>query len=381
MFDSILMRPNGSYNHPLDYGQLMENLFFYQHTHVHIGRGEICSLFDLTDIDVLVELLKYHGLKVSYNNAHVAVGMQDNYCWVDSIEKANLDIEQELYTEAFEHSQDKKKSERFASKLSKLIKIHSLPTGIADTLNKELQNDGFRNAVIQESFKHYHKSGQIDLTKLRFELEYLDAKNFKIHTNMEEVGADPKQITPTTPILALINGCADIHMMAEGNTEISVPEFNATIVRAKIKTALDQTEKAKQEIEVFSHYVFDSAWALREAINSKRIHVKAALQILRKADKYKSWLQELPNDANLMREYVNKVQEKTIFEKFPAKAIRFYLFNGIAEIINAANPAIAIPLTLAASAFDTFILDQLGKKWKPNQFIENELRPLVKNRR
>ena len=53
MFESIIIRPNSYLNHPLDYGQLIENLFFYKKTIAHIGRNEIKTLFSLAEVDVL----------------------------------------------------------------------------------------------------------------------------------------------------------------------------------------------------------------------------------------------------------------------------------------------------------------------------------------
>lgn len=44
MFESILIRPNEDRNHPLNCGQVIENMFFYNKTIVHIGRSDIKKL-------------------------------------------------------------------------------------------------------------------------------------------------------------------------------------------------------------------------------------------------------------------------------------------------------------------------------------------------
>jgi hypothetical protein len=123
--------------------------------------------------------------------------------------------------------------------------------------------------------------------------------------------------------------------------------------------------------------VFDESWALREAINSKTIHVKAILDSLRKAQKYKSWLQDLPANANLIKEYTIKVGEKNILDRLPAKAIRFYFFNSLAFLLGGIKPELGIPFTVAANAFDSFLLSKLAEDWKPSQFIEGEFKKLL----
>ncbi|CAN5135023.1 hypothetical protein BH11BAC5_BH11BAC5_54180 [soil metagenome] len=95
-------------------------------------------------------------------------------------------------------------------------------------------------------------------------------------------------------------------------------------------------------------------------------------------EKYKSWLHNLPDDSNLMSEYQKKVEEKTVLESLPLRAVRFYIFTVASAILGELNPEIAIPTSIALSAFNSFILGNINKKWTPNQFIENEYRPLAK---
>lgn len=379
MFEAITIRPNSYRNHALDYGQLIENLFFYKKTIAHIGRHEIKSLFDLADVDVLVELLKYPGFSIYYNNSHVGIANQNDERYVDSFGLANLDLEKELYQESFNYKKDEGRSKKFSKKIARLLNVYQLPVHFSSTLNEQIKNEDFRQTVLLESLKYHYSDFKFDPRDLRYELEFSNDKTFKLHNNFADLGIDTQVYSADTAILAILNACAELQIMLENQSEISLSDFDSKILRAKITSVIDQNTKSKKEIEVFSHYVFDDSWSLKEAINSKRIHIKAALQILRKADKYKDWLHDLPNNANLIREYVAKVSEKTVFETFPAKAARFYLFNGLTEILGQINPGVAVPVAIAINAFDSFIVENLSKKWKPNQFIENELRPLVKN--
>ena len=304
MFESIIIRPNSSRKYPIDYGQLIESLFFYQKTILHIGRSEIRSLFDLTDIDVLVELFKNPALSVYYNNSHVAIINNDDIRSVDSFGLANLDLEKELYEESFIYKGDKKRSQIFAHKLSRSIGIHSLPKEFNSELNDQLKDDDLRNNILKQTIKYYQPDLKFD--DIRYELEFLNSNNFRVHSNFERMGVDSKLLTNDSPILALINACEDLHVAGENNSEILLPDYNSKMTQVKVNKVIQKTIKSQEEIHAFNHYTYDKSWALREAINSKRLHIKAILPTLRKASRYKEWLKDLPNDGNLLREYIAK---------------------------------------------------------------------------
>ena len=290
-----------------------------------------------------------------------------------------MDLEKELYQGAFEHSGDAFKSKKFSKKLSRLIKVHQLPPNFSRTLNEQLKDEAYRNKVLIEIINDKFQNIGMKMEDLRFDLEYLNDNDFKVHTNINFGYTD--QITEDDPILAIINTCDDLHVMSENLSEISLPDNNSKMLRLRINSAIEKSDKSKKEIDVFNHYVYDESWALREAINSKRIHVKAVLNLLPKAEKYKDWLQELPNDANLINEYFQKVEEKTVLERFPLKPIRFYLVNTITAILSELPEGVGMSASIALNSFDTFLLDKLiTKKWKPNQFINNDLRPFIKTK-
>lgn len=80
-----------------------------------------------------------------------------------------------------------------------------------------------------------------------------------------------------------------------------------------------------------------------------------------------------------MREFTKAVTEKSVFENAYVKAIKFYILFGAGTVASFLRPEIAIPSTIVLSALDTFVLDRLGKKWNPGQFVDNTLRPPFKN--
>ena len=122
--------------------------------------------------------------------------------------------------------------------------------------------------VLIETIKEYYPSLIYDVDELRYGLEFLDELNFKVHTNIIFSEANPDDID--SPLLAIINTCADLQVMSENFSEISLPEFNSKLIRLKMNSLLQQSTKSAKEIDVFNHFVFDESRALREAINKKR---------------------------------------------------------------------------------------------------------------
>lgn len=376
MLDTIVIRPNSSRDHPLDCGQMIENLFFYKNTIAHIGRHEIRTLFDLADVDVLENLLRLPYLKMYYNNSHAGVMMQgDGVRGVDSFGLADLDLEKELYEESFQHRKDKQRSVKFSKKISRLLKVYQLPEDFNKTLIEQLKDEEFRSKVLKATIKSQYPENKWSLDNSHYELEFLDATRFKVHTDIDFGTTD--KVTIDSPLLALINACEDIQVMSEFSSEISVPEFNSEIIRLKLGNAFDVVNKEQKPIEVFTRVDIEDSFALREAINSKQILVKAVLKLFENAEKHRWIIRDLPPNTELLLEYLEALRNNSKFDNIYLKTLRFYLFNGAGFLLNAINPAIGIPATVGLNAFDAFLLDKLIQKWTPHQLIEGELRPIL----
>lgn len=377
MFENILYRPNPYRKLPLDFGQMLESLLFYQKTIAHIGRDDVRELFKIAELDTLERLLKRTELDVYLNISNTTIALQNGMNFVSAIHLV-VDIEKELYDAAFIECNDKNLSRKFSKRIAPLIKIYQLPENFSELLNEQIKDKDFRDKVLEKTIYEYQPDLKDRINEVEFHIAFEDKENFKILTNLPGIGASPERLNADSVVLAMINGCEDINVMQEFKAEVCLPDFNAEIVKIKIASSIEKSIKSAKEIDVFNHYVYDNSWALREAINNRRLLLKGFLRLLDKANNYKSWLRELPDDTNLIRDYIKKVQEKTILEKLPSKAIRFNFFTGLGLIADAIVPGASIPLSTALGLLDSMVLDELYKGWKPHQFIENDLRPAIK---
>ena len=70
--------------------------------------------------------------------------------------------------------------------------------------------------------------------------------------------------------------------------------------------------------------------------------------------------------------------KKTIIDKLPGKSARWSVFTGAGIITDlVATGGIGTAVGVGLSALDAFYLDKLLAEWKPNQFIEEEVRELL----
>ncbi|WP_431212287.1 hypothetical protein ACQ86N_42260 [Puia sp. P3] len=313
MFDTLLMRPNASRTYAMDYGQMIENLLYYKKTIVHINRNAIPGLFDLADIPVLEDLLKMNCLNVYYNNSYTTVGKQGDIYFVDSIGLSNLDLEKELYEESFTYKGDAARSKKFAKKISRLITEFQLPSNFSSTLIEQLKDEDFRKQAVLQTFNHYAPDQPLIPNQIEYNFNFVNSTQFKLETNISVT--DPTKIAIDSPILSLVNACEDLKVMSDYSSEISLPDFNAKMIQAKTNLILSKSAHARGEINAFNHFVFNHSWALREAINNKDIHVKAVMDVIRNANKFKDWLNAFPDDTNLLYEYVKKYRKKASLKK------------------------------------------------------------------
>lgn len=381
MFEQVIIRPHEK-NLPFDLGQILESMFFYQNTIVHVGRQEIMAMFKILDDDLLVELLKRPELKIAYRPSHpgLLIGAQNEY-GIQTFSHRNLDLEKILYDIAMEVSVDKQRSMDFAKRITPLLKINDFPENFNDTLLSELHQNEYRNSVLLESIKYNFPNHDIDSTKIQSSLvqtsvhPFLGVPMYRLDTNIDLA---KYQVSQDQIFMNAIVGTSNIQAAVEAGAEIIVPDLQSGILRAKIEKLMAQTEKSKDNISHFNEYIYEEASDFREAINNGA-DIKDFLKILDDAAKYKQWLNDVPNDKKLLNEYINKNSEKAWIANTKAKGIRFYIFTGIGFIVDAATGGAAgLATALGLSIFDGFIADNLIKKWTPNQFIEKKVLPAIK---
>jgi hypothetical protein len=91
---------------------------------------------------------------------------------------------------------------------------------------------------------------------------------------------------------------------------------------------------------------------------------------MQKAGAFRKWLNEQNPNADLVKEMLREKARSDWLESLPMKAMRFGLFTGLGTAADYFAPGASI----ATGAVDTFLIERLGKNWRPHYFVENHLR-------
>jgi hypothetical protein len=104
------------------------------------------------------------------------------------------------------------------------------------------------------------------------------------------------------------------------------------------------------------------------------------MPIIWEAEKFRDWLSGQGEEQHLIEAYYQKISENTFLQKIVPKTIRWSLFNGAIIAAGILMPGLpGIIAGLAISAGDTFLLEKISTGWKPNQFIDYSVKPILPN--
>jgi hypothetical protein len=167
----------------------------------------------------------------------------------------------------------------------------------------------------------------------------------------------------------ILDARMDLQVASFHLAEVVTTPGTAKILQRKLNEILVKRDRNRGQIAAFQDIFLRDAYAVREAINSGDRSFSEFIDVLEKASRYKQWLRSLNPDQNLIEEYQRRVTSSTWVEKLPTKVLRFALTT----ISGVANPAVGV----AMGAADSFIVDRLGRGWKPHQFVQRVLRRFV----
>ena len=130
---------------------------------------------------------------------------------------------------------------------------------------------------------------------------------------------------------------------------------------------------------LFQNFLFEDSKAVCETMNRGERTFKDLLELISKAKKFQKWLAGKEPDSDLLKEYYKEVTAGSWVDKLTARTARWSLFTGVGLAIDAlGGGGLGTAASLAISAGDAFIVDSIIGGWKPNQFIDNEVKKFVK---
>jgi len=161
--------------------------------------------------------------------------------------------------------------------------------------------------------------------------------------------------------------------------EIITSRYSSDLIRLRMAGLLKKRNSNLARMELFQTTLLQGPRAVGDAIRSGEKGFTEFIPVLKKATKFKSWLRVQNPDANLLSEYIKASTAETWVDRLPMKTVRYVTFNMLGQLSDWLLQMRGLPPvgSIAIGSFDSFVVDQVIKGWRPNQFIDGPLRSFV----
>ncbi len=405
MFENIVLRRPENTRAALDAGTLAEALFFYQNTHVVLEHGSLRSLLNTIGPQLLLSLLSEGWITVTYyrNSLGVHTDTRNNVKEHHFISWEFAGSKQEgrkkgndAIIAVFERELEKSAATRRASKrFLDLIEVASFHEGFGDA-------GGVTDAAVQDmSDRDYVRhAAEITLRGLIPNLNlpvgwyfepYVEGGGIMIGTNLDFstlnseyhkfVSPKHSSITPEFILSHILEARADLALASRYMAEYLTNDISSLLMQEKFRDILAKRRANAEQLVLFQDLFLRGANSIRDAINQDPSRFGEYLKLLEEGKKFKDWLRGKNPDAKLLAEYHRAATNNTWLEKLPTRTVRFALFVGMGLLTEAFVPTgLAAASAIGLSAADYFLIDNVIKGWRPNQFVEGPVADFLKDK-
>lgn len=391
MFESIGIRRinHSDTTNPIDIGFIAESMLFYKNVRILADHVILKKLVRDIDPDDLLELLKQGYLEIEYiaNGPGIAsestsLGDLKNVVLFGLVKN----VEDIMFETIFESSGRRGYSKRSSNKIASFIKTTNFDKQLENEIIQDFQNPDYLNesvrSILNDLVPEFKLNGNFKF------IQHKTAKGLITETDLDFKAINKiyhKYIPPSHSTINdayllshIANIRTEVHAATKYNSEIATDYIYSNVMRIFFNNVIDKLNKSGTKIDFFQDFVFDGGKDIRSVINSKEKSMKDILKVLGQAKKFKNWLGQIDNDKDLIKEYYKEVTASSFVDKLPGKSVRWAIFTGAGLALDTvATGGLGTLTGLALGAGDAFILDKLIQKWKPNQFVDNELKKLV----
>jgi len=390
MFKNICISPSGS-AFPTDIGLIAENLLYYQNVNLFAVPDTISLLLNNCGVETLIELLSNRNLRIYFRGNYLALATyKDNngnsVLNPTIISSPNLTTEEMIFRDVFRSTGRRGYSKRIIQKILPYVYSINYQNEISDLAKLDIDNETYFKQSIIATIQHYNPSISIKAEDIEYELIKTEKGYlFNSNLNFEEINrAIPNNpsnniINPNSFLLNILEIRGTMHIVSELGSEIATSALNTELMKIKFHDIYQRTAKGASELFQFNDFVLNNGHAIREVINSGDKNFEDFFKILDKADKFRNWLDKIDEDKSIIKEYYENVTSETWIDKLPSKGIRWSFFTGLGFAFDVLfAEGIGTALGLGLSLGDAFLLDKIVKGWRPNVFVNNELKRFVK---
>lgn len=394
MFEAISITIQNKHDakNPIDIGALVECMLFYEKTTVIANQSILSQLIRYFGVDRLLVLIQEELLNIIYTESNVGIHTktENNTQFHDTIEffSPQHTYQEELRKICISVTGKTGKGRRSAQKIQDKIHVTKHNHIILEGARKSILDQDYINSATKIAIREL-VPGIGDISGISFHTEktpngIVVTSNINFITLNElyhrRVPPEHSSISPALILSHILDVEKELYFASSNLSELSSSNLSAKLAEQKIDYVLARSAKSNKELNHFTEFVFNDAKAIREAVNSNRIDLDGLISVLQNSKQFKKWIIGIKPDANLIKSYYEEVTRKTILDKLPGKSVRWVVFFGLGLAADAiATGGLGTLTGVALGALDTFYIDKLISGWKPSQFIEEDVKELIKN--
>lgn len=372
----------------IDIGFLLECLLFYKVVHLVVNDSGIWQLVKIFGADLLNDLLEDGVLVLHFEydrmgiRSHTKAGK--SFYSPISFSSPDHTAARALNKALRVAGMNKLASNAFHEKL--LAKIHNVERG-QDLLNAAtsiLSNQPFLEDAVTLAIRRYIPTYD-EPVKFRCERE---AEGFVIESNINFVFLNAvrkayhqEQVTPGLLLSEVCQVEDHLSLAAAHLSEVATDDLGTELMRLRLSHLVRRAEKSEGKKSQFVELIVGESKSLRHAIDLNQANLRRVVEAIIASKKFKDWLVSQPPTSDIVVEYLRAATEPSIFERLPSKTARWIVFLGLGSLAETIIPGgwgVASGITLGAA--DEFLIERLLRKWKPSHFVNEHIKPLIREK-
>lgn len=383
MFNTINLHFN-SQQHTA--GQLAECLLFYDQVNLIANIDDMAKLINTIGLDELVELSHY-GLRIITTNFTLGIlpfpdFHNPNEVRVNPFSLQNEDLTHRYLCKSINtalHISGEELESRI-SQLRGMTTLYTLESDITKQIHEEAVSSFARRLLYNEletkgaghllldGTLHYKFCGNEESVKLETnmndplvakEIEKLQVKSILDHNRF---------------LLNLATSMVSLHQSAYFDGEMMTATSEERTISLKLNSLQEIINKGQKDIQLVQRLANPEYHSIADTLDQGRKTFCELIQLLEKAQRFKEWKQTIPDESDFITEYSKAAATESKWTDNALVKSGRWLSTSIVGAIPIIG-TIAGPLV---SAFDTFAMDRMLKKWTPNQFLQTNVREFVK---
>ncbi len=392
MFDRIYLKENRISETPIDLGKFCETLLFYNKVDLLVDKFSVQQLIKFIDIEQLKVLASKEIINIHFRNSAIGIvqfPISDKIGIGPMVTKSEaFNLEQYVNQTYLELLGDKKQALKKTDDFLGICTPQEYTKGFQEMLESECEDKILLTSQLKTYIKLYLP--QLDVTSLKLQIEEKDTTPFgtsiyyyKSNFDFEYLNKQYSDLFPdgvnldwTSFLLFSNESSGDLNIASQYNAEIYTDIRHYPFIQDRVEKIINELVKSDKEIASFADVVLEDYKPIRESINSGEITFNEFFKIIDKSQDFKIWLKELETDTSLLARYYSAVIRESWIDKKVSKAARFSFFTALGIIGDTLTGGIPVA-SLVASAADNYLLPKLASGWKPNQFIDNEVKPIL----